>query len=147
MRLKVSRAGGETKKVKIEGEEIPVSQPVAVKVEKHKRYRYGSTAHLWLTNYATQAFGPIGIDQAEEAMVFGLRVGVIEQGGGGYYTLPGGDRVRGRELATTELRHRPEVIAMIRERAIASLADLAGPQVTAEEAVVDDPHGLSDVEV
>ncbi len=155
VRLKLGPGGEEPKRVQLDGENkpIPVSRNFSAKVEKHKFYRPGSVADLWLTNFPTDEFGPIGIDAAPEAATFGLRTGVIEQTAQGRYALPGADpndpeqrvKAHGREKLVDELRARPDLIALIRERAISSMRSQA--TVIDSDVDEDDPLGISKIEV
>lgn len=153
--LKVSQGAEEPKRIRVEGERdpIPVSSLISVKVEKNKLYRRGSVAQFWLTNWATDEFGPVGVDAAAEAAAFGERAGVIEQTAQGRYVMPGEDprdleqrvKVHGLPKLIEELRARPDLVALIRDRAITSLVGQVG--VTAPDVDEDDPLGISRIDV
>jgi hypothetical protein len=108
---------------KVDGEDIPVGQPYAVRVERSKVGPGGRTAQITIRNVATEKYGPVGFDFQDEAITVGMKpsVGAIIQGGGGYYTLPNGERIRGEEKMREYLAAHPEVITQVREIALASV--------------------------
>lgn len=112
--------------VKIDGEDIEVGRKIAAKIERSKMAPQGRTAHFWIKNMATEKYGPVGIDPVDDALTLALKpsVGAIEQQGGGYYVLPDGNRVRGRQQVIDYLREVPELLPQIREKALASVSVL-----------------------
>lgn len=62
---------------------------------------------------------PFGIDKDRDVFLTGKRTGVIVQGGGGYYTLPSGTRLRGEAEVLSNLRAKPEEAALVREAVLA----------------------------
>lgn len=58
---------------------------------------------------------PFGVDRIRDVFNTGKRTGVIEQGAGGYYTLPSGSRIRGEDTVVETLHQKPQEAAEIRE--------------------------------
>ena len=121
IKLKVQRGGSPPLTVRVQGTDLPVGHEVSVRVEKNKMAPYGKVAALWLINQETEKHGKVGVDRAEEALVFGLREGVISGKGTAWVTLPSGQRFNGNEKARTYLREHPEEVEEIREAVLASL--------------------------
>jgi recombination protein RecA len=117
------RQNGTMLKYKVDDEDIPVGRPVAVRIERSKVAAGGRKAEITILNVPTAKYGPIGFDQVDEAWTVGKKpsVGAIVQGGGGYYTLPNGERLRGEDAAKEYLRKHPEVMEMVRTKAIESV--------------------------
>lgn len=130
--------------IKVDGEDIEVGRKIAAKIQRSKMAPQGRTAHFWIKNMATEAYGPVGIDPVDDAITLALKpsVGAIEQQGGGYYVLPDGNRVRGRKEVLAYLREVPELIPLIREKALASVSVL----LTEEKPELEFVQGDEDVE-
>lgn len=133
-KVKVKRTGSDPFKTTVNGEAgTIVGHEIAIYVERNGVAPAYRTAMVTLFNQDTKAFGPIGIDKADEAFKVGLRFRVIEQGGGGYYTLPGFERVRGRDAVLALLREHPKAVADIRTKALAAKAgDLFAEEISPE---------------
>jgi recombination protein RecA len=142
IRLAVRRGSDLPKTVRVDGVDIPVKYPMVVKVEKNKLAPYGNVANLWLTNQATERWGPVGVDQPDEAATFGERVGAVERKGA-FYTTSDGQRHQGREALLAHLRANPPLVAQIREAVIASLTG----QLAEQPEPDPDPLGISRIEV
>jgi recombination protein RecA len=112
IRMQARRGSEKPRTVTIDGEAIPVSYEMAIKIEKNKVAAYGTTAHVWLANQKSEAWGDVGVDVVEEAFNFGKRLGIIK--GSGWYTFPDGQRVQGGDAAKEYLRDHPEVVDTIR---------------------------------
>jgi recombination protein RecA len=84
-------------------------------VPRMKNGAPGRRADWFIMNRETPQFGPAGVDLADDVLSLGVRLGVIEQGGGGYYTLPAGDKLKGRPAVGAFLREHPEAMKAIRE--------------------------------
>lgn len=134
VRLSVRR--GESKSIKVDGNEIPVAHQVITKVEKNKCAPYGRTATFWLYNTPTDS-NDIGVDPIGEVIEFGKRMGIIE--GSTWLTLPNGQRFNGAPKTAEYLEANPEVVAEIRERVLAGLAGIIHEESEDEAA---DPTGL-----
>lgn len=120
----LSRRGGadNVRKMKIDGEEEEVGRKYLAKVTRNRVAPSGRQAEFYLFNQETPAYGPIGIDRADEAANLGVRMGVIKQGGA-FYTLPGQDKsIQGRAGLVDELRARPEMIDRVRTEALKLVA-------------------------
>jgi recombination protein RecA len=144
-RLKVARGGSDPLTIPVEGKRIPVGHEVSVKVEKNKVAPYGNVASLWIRNRPTDKYGPVGVDQADEAVVMGLRYGVIQQAGA-YYTTPDGERVKSRDSLLGHLRSHPGLVEQVRTEVLAKLASSIGEQPDPDDGTnPDDPLGIAEV--
>lgn len=79
---------------------------VKVKTFKNKQaapYKVGGY-DLYIANAPAHGFRPGEIDKAKELWVHGMLYDVIEAGGGGYFTLPDGERVRGKDNVYDRIR-------------------------------------------
>lgn len=119
--LKIGRTSADLKKTGSGDSSVQVGMEIAVKVEKNKISKPGRVVNLTLMNSPTERWGPAGINQLTEAFGVGKQTGVIETGGGGYYTLPDGQRVRGEAEVITALEQSPALVAQIRELAIRTI--------------------------
>lgn len=132
IKLRVRTSGGSdgVRNVKVDGEDVPVSQQIAIHVEKNKTAPKGRVANIWLTNQNTDKWGPIGIDKADEAFEFGKRLGLIT--GKGWYVLPDGEKLQGGDAVRNYLRERPAMIEEIRQ----AVLDTAKGSLTVESEVI-----------
>jgi recombination protein RecA len=117
IKLKMKRTATPPLTVKILGEEIPVAQEIAILVERNKVAPRGRVATVMLKNVATDKYGPVGFDQVDEATNLGIKLGIIGQTGG-WYTLPDGQRLNGRERVVEHLRANPQQVDDIRTKVI-----------------------------
>lgn len=89
-----------------------VAKEFRARVTRNKVAAEGKVATYWLITQETPDGGPIGIDQASEALAVGLLNDVIEQQPGGYYSFPWTktpkDRIRGRDSVLEFLRDNPD---------------------------------------
>ncbi|WP_281711884.1 AAA family ATPase [Dermacoccus nishinomiyaensis] len=89
-----------------------VAKEFRARVTRNKVAAEGKMATYWLITQETPNGGPIGIDQASEALAVGLLNDVIEQQPGGYYSFPWTktpkDRIRGRDSVLEFLRDNPD---------------------------------------
>lgn len=117
-KLKVKRTGTPPYKVKIDGEDQIVGHEVAITVERNGVAPAYRTAIISLFHVATEKFGPVGIDRADEAATLGIKTGLVQQAGA-WYTLPQtGERVQGRDGVVAALRSDPDLIAFIRANSL-----------------------------
>lgn len=125
--LKMSRTGEPTRKITIDDavseapKELEVGRQLRVKVARNKLAAQGRSADFWFYNHPS-THGPIGIDRADEAAVLGLATGAITRLSTVTYELPDGTKVNGRNNVRTTVAERPELVELIRERALATLA-------------------------
>lgn len=132
-KVKLSRTDQRPVTRKINGQDEEISRQVRAKVERNKVAPQGRTATFWITNQIASGFTNLGIDRADEAKELGMVTGVISQRAGGYYTLPNGVEVRGKDKELPEyLREHPEVVEQIRTEALAKVAH----EVTTETEIV-----------
>lgn len=135
-KLMVKRQGGlDPLKARIDGEDRVVGHHMAVNIERNSVAPAYRVATFPMFHVATEKYGPIGIDAADEATTIGIKTGVIQQAGAWYTITPTGERVQGRDSVVEALRTTPSTIAQVRERALAAVAK----EVT-EEPVME-PEG------
>jgi recombination protein RecA len=121
-KVEFKRTGKEPYKAKVGGEDIQVGHEIAAKVERNGVAPAYRTAMISFFNQTTAKYGKVGVDQADEAVVLGIRRGVIAQTGG-WYTMSTGERINGVDKVVAHLRDHPDEIEDIRERIIAGNAD------------------------
>lgn len=155
-KLKLSSGGREPFKVKFPGEDRPrrVGHEVAVYNERNSVATAYKRAQFVLITAATKQYGPVGIDKVDDFTTMGLRTGVIEQKGG-WYTLPDGQKVNGRDAILDVLRGDDRLMTVVRERVLSTLSaediedvDHANPLADPENAAVLadlDAEGPSDL--
>ena len=131
-KLKLSRGGAPPFTAKFDGEAKPVDvgHEVAVMVERNRVAPPRRRASFVLFHTPTDKFGPVGIDQADDAATMGIKTKVINQGGA-WYTFPDGHRVQGRDAVVNTLRNDPDQMQAIRD---AALGTLAGEVIIGDEA-------------
>lgn len=114
--IKMQGLGGEgdVRTQKYFGDDEKIGMRVRATVPRMKNGSPGRRADWFIMNRETEEFGPAGVDLADCVISLGIRLDIVEQGGGGYYTLPGGTRVRGRKAAGDVLREKPEVMTAVR---------------------------------
>lgn len=114
--LKMSARGeeGSVRLVTEDGAQQKAGQRFRAQVPRMKNGAPGRQAEWFVMNRATEKFGPAGLDVADDVVSVGVRVGAIEQGGGGVYTLPGGQKVKGKPAIADLLRTDPEAMASVR---------------------------------
>lgn len=122
-KFRLSRTGTPEYMVTIDGEKVKVGHEVAVKVERNKVAPPGRIAEVGLFNTGTEKYGPAGVDKPSEAFGLGTldSVGAIIRSGA-YYTFPDGERIHTADKALEYLRANPDLVEVVRQRAIASLA-------------------------
>lgn len=121
-------------KAKIDGESIPVGHFVAVKIERNSVALAGKTATFAIIYQETEEFGPMGIDNADEAAEIGILFNLFERAGA-WFTLPwNGERYNGRPALVEGLRKDPVSVAHIRQTAL----DLQGKSELVVEQTEDE---------
>lgn len=137
------RQNGTALKAKVDDEDIPVGKPVGIRVERSKVAAGGRKADVTILNVATEKYGPIGFDLVDEAYTVGVKPSVkaIEKQPGGYYLFPDGQRIRSEESARQYLRDHPEVVAKVREIAIASVRNMVQAETPELVFVPGDTEG------
>ena len=124
------KVGGSSKApimVDIKGTKHVAGREISVKVERNKVYAEGAVVNI-LLNTVESEHGKVGIDQAEEVLVLGPKLGVIRKDGI-VYTLPGGQWFRGEPGLRDHLHANPTVVAELRK----AMIDLNAPATLAEE--------------
>ena len=123
---KVQMTGGREEPLKLQffpgmDAEI-VARQFRGRVTRSKTVPPGRVAEFWVNNRFTPDYGPPGINVVDEYVSVGVRLGVIDQGGGGIYTLPGGVKAKGRGAVIEKLRGSEQLRAEVR-RAIFNLEE------------------------
>lgn len=133
------RQAGTLLKVKIDGDDIPVGKPVAINVERSKVAAGGRKAEWTILNVATERYGPVGIDIADETFSLGKRVsvGAIVQRGS-QYDMPDGTSEKGADAALLRLRAEPELLQMVRTKALESIKRMVQPEAESLAFVAGD---------
>jgi recombination protein RecA len=123
---RVQMTGGRQEPVRMQfftGEDPEiVSRQFRARVTRSKAIPPGRVGEFWVNNRRTDDYGPAGINVVDEYVSVGVRLGVIDQGGGGAYTLPGGIKVKGRKAVIEKLRGSETLRAEVR-RTIFSLEE------------------------
>ncbi len=143
MKFKFGRTGTRPFTVKMGGEDVVVGHEIAIKVERNGVAPAYKTAIVTLFNQATAKYGPLGVDKADEAATLGLRLGIVAQKGG-WYTLPSGEVVQGREKVVAALRADPALVEQVRTEALAAVAEDVIPDTeapTGEPVAVEEGNG------
>jgi recombination protein RecA len=127
-KVALRRTGEPVRTIKVNGENEEISRQIRAKVERSKVSAKSRVATFWITNQIADGFPEIGIDRADEALSLGTITGVIGQRGGGYYDLPGGEAIRGKDSVAEYLREHPEMVIKIRADALALVAHEVIPE-------------------
>lgn len=114
--LKMSARGaeGDTRTGKYLGNQITVGRRFRAQIPRMKNGAPGRQAEWWVMTEPTERFGGVGLDQADDVVTVGVQSRAIEQQNGGYYLLPSGQRIRGRDEVGAFLRTDPEAMAAVR---------------------------------
>lgn len=108
-------------------------------VQRSRVSPQGRIAEFFLINEASDRYGPVGIDRVDEAINVGLRLGIIAQSGGGFYTPPGMEKsIRGRDSLVEALRAEPTLVEAVREEAIKKMAHTVTEETEFAEGETDD---------
>src|SRR5690606_4548605 len=137
MKLRLKRTNTPPLKVKMNGEERVVGHEIAVDIQRNGVAPAYRTAIFPLINITTDKYGPIGIDQTDEAATLGIETKVIERSGG-WYTLPGGERVQGRDAVVEALRNDPVLRDSIRTAVLAKASESITDEVAPEDIEDDE---------
>lgn len=129
-KVEMAHAAGDPIRYLIPGdtEDTIIGRMIRARVTRSKVSVQGKKAEYYLINYDTPEYGPVGTDRIDEAVTIGLYTEVIEQGGGGYYTIPsasakeGTSRIRGKDKLIAHLRSCPDDALLIRDKAVAALS-------------------------
>jgi len=132
MKFKLKRTSLPPFKVKIGKEERQVGFQLAVQVQRNGVAGAGRTATFNIFTVPTEKYGPIGVDPADEAATIGIEAGVIEQSGA-WYTLPGGERVQGRDAVVDELRTNEELRRAVTTASLATVSSEIAEEEAPEE--------------
>ena len=86
------------------GEEEVTGRMSRARVSRLKSGAPSRVAEFWINTQDTEEHGLRGIDSAHELLKLGKRLEVIVQQPGGYYVMPGGDRLHGEAAVLARLR-------------------------------------------
>lgn len=133
MKFKLRATGTPPYKVKIDGEDVQVGREIALVIERNGVAPAYKTAIVSLITVATEKYGPLGIDAADEAASMGILTKVVQQSGA-WYTLPGGHRVNGKPALVEYLRTDDAMREAIRKSVLA----VASGEILDEEIAPED---------
>lgn len=117
MGLKVGGSSKQPLMVEIKGAKHIAAREISVKIERNKVYPEGPVINI-LLHTVDSDHGHPGIDQAEEVLSLGPKLGVIGREGA-KYILPGGQWFRGEQHLREHLRANPDLVADLRKAMIA----------------------------
>lgn len=121
--------------------EETVGFEIAMTVERNRVAPPRRTATFALFNQDTDKYGPLGVDQASEALTMGVRLGVIDNSTQGYYLLPDTEKkINGKPKALAVLRSEPEMLERVRTLMLERIADQVHEE--ADEGSEDGPEEL-----
>jgi recombination protein RecA len=101
---------------------INVGFKMSVKVEKSKVSPEGRVALFDIYTQASQKYGPVGINLAQDAAAVGIRLGVIKQRGA-QYTMPDGSVIKSREIVELALQEDPLLLEKVRTGVLEAIKD------------------------
>jgi recombination protein RecA len=133
-KIELKRGGDTPLSIKVDGVNQQVGHQIACFIERNKVAPAKKTAFITLVTTATEKYGPVGIDKADEAAVMGIKTGVIAQSGAYYTFVATGERVKTRDTVVAKLREDPELVDAVREGVLATLVDSI---VIGQEAEID----------
>lgn len=122
MKVEMRRTSEPTLKVGSGENEEEVGRQVRAKVSRSKVAAQGKYGEFWIINQDTPQYGPVGIDQADEAVAVGDNAGVFGRRGS-WYDLPDGSKHNGKDKVKDYLREHPEAMDQIRTIALRAVAD------------------------
>ena len=136
-KIDIKRIGGEgnePKKMTFGDSEEPVSFKTRAIIKRMKNGTPGRVAEFWFNIQDTEKYGPVGVYKADEYTTMGIKHKVIAQNGG-WYIVPGADKVQGRPAVTALLRERPDLMEAVRKGVLeAQGSEAAETAVTEEDA-------------
>lgn len=135
MKVEMRRTGTPTLKVGTGDKEEEVGREVKAKVSRSKVAAQGRSAEFWIINQATDEYGPIGIDQADEAVMIGDTASIFGRRGS-WYDLPDGSSHNGKEAVKAYLRLNPDLMQQILSEALAKVSH----EVVAEVETTFEPE-------
>lgn len=117
MGLKVGGSSKQPLMVEVKGTKHVAAREISVKIERNKVYAEGAVVNI-LIHTVDCDYGPPGIDQAEEVLMLGPKLGIIGREGV-KYVLPGGKWFRGEQALREHLHANPDTVAELRQSMIA----------------------------
>lgn len=108
--------------VRIDGEDTPVGRELGIKVERNKCAPSGRVAAVMMKFEATEKYGPLGVDQGDEAFTIGVRSGVIQRAGAWYTITTTGERFNGRDAVIAHFVEEPSSLADVRAAALEAIS-------------------------
>jgi len=122
MKVEMRRTGEPTLKIGSGENQEEVGRQVRAKVTRSKVAAQGKQAEFWIINQNTEEYGPIGIDQADEAVMIGDLAGVFGRRGS-WYDLPDGSKHNGKDNLKAYFRANPGAMEEVRTIALRAVAD------------------------
>lgn len=111
---------------------VIVGVEIAAKVSRNKVAAARKTGKFWIINQDTPDWGPVGIDQAQEAYAIGEFTEVMVQEPGNRFRFPwtegDRDRIHGKTAVLAFLRANPDKAEALRSAAVAKMAADVIPQ-------------------
>lgn len=120
-KLQVKRGDAPYKVGSAENQQV-VGFKMAVKVQKSKVSPEGRSARFDFMLIPTDRWGPIGVNQAQDAAAVGIRRGVIKQSGA-KYTMPNGSVINSRETVEATLAQDPILLQSVRTAVLEAIKD------------------------
>jgi hypothetical protein len=131
MGLKVGGSSKQPLMVEMKGTKHVAAREISVKVERNKVYPEGAVVNILLHTVDCD-YGPPGIDQAEEVLVLGPKLGVIGREGA-KYIMPDGMWFRGEQALREHLHANLGEVADLRKAMIVLNAPSAITEAGDEE--------------
>lgn len=122
MKVEMRRTGTPTLKIGSGDNEEEVGREVKAKVSRSKVAAQGKSAEFWIVNQPSDKYGPIGIDQADEAVMIGDTANIFGRRGS-WYDLSDGTSHNGRNAVKMHLRENPILMQQILSEALAKVSD------------------------
>ena len=139
MKFKLKRTSTRPYTVKIGNEDRVVGHEIAIDIQRNGVGPAYRTAIINLIHTSSEKYGPLGIDQADEAATVGIDLNVIKRAGA-WYTLPGGHRVNGAPAVVDALREDPKLREGVRKAVLAIAAGDIIEEEIAPEDIVEQPE-------
>jgi recombination protein RecA len=125
-KLKVSRTYESSIKAEVDGTLREIAHGISILVQRNKVGPSYRTAEVVLFTEPHPSYGNfVGLDVASEAVSIGVEMGIISQAGAWYSLVADSEfRAQGKQNMANMVRHRPDLIATIRQAFIDAQAAL-----------------------
>ncbi len=112
---------------------VNVGVEIKARVSRNKVAAALKSGTFWIVNQDTPDWGPVGIDQAQEAYTIGLFTEVIDVQPAGYHWMPWTtdkkERLHGKPATLAFLRANPDKAGEVRDAAVAKMAADVIPEI------------------